>query len=242
MKILRLAAAPLALLLSFSLTTTADEKSVNPRISKIVEEVNEGRIKAIIARLVSFETRNTMSTQDDPVRGIGAARQWIFNEFKSYSPRLDVKFDKYRVKKQGQRIFKDVDLWNVIAVLPGRKYPETQIIVSAHYDSLNLGARPAGQPAGPANDAPPVPIGERPQLTPADYERTANLPAPGACDDGSGTSAVMELARVMSQYEFDKTIVFVAFAGEEQGLVGSNLLAAKRSEERRVGKECRCRW
>src|SRR5262245_30133918 len=226
MKTLRLALAPIGLLLLLCFHTAADEKSVNPRISKIVEEVNEGRIKAIVAKLVSFETRNTMSTQDDPVRGIGAARQWIFNEFKSYSPRLEVKFDKYRVKKQGQRIFKDVDLWNVMAVLPGRKFPETQIIVSGHYDSLNLGTRPAGQAAGPGNEPPAVPTGERPQMTPADFERNANLPAPGACDDGSGTSAVMELARVMSQYEFDKTLVFVAFAGEEQGLVGSTLLAA----------------
>ncbi len=96
---------------------------------------------------------------------------------------------------------------------------------------MNLGTRPAGQPAGPGNDAPAVPIGERPQQTPADFEKNANLPAPGACDDGSGTSAVMELARVMSQYEFDKTIVFVAFAGEEQGLVGSSLLAAKSKKE-----------
>jgi len=112
------------------------------------------------------------------VRGIGAARQWIFHEFESYNPRLEVKFDKYRVKKQGQRIFKDVDLWNVIAMLPGKKFPETQIIISAHYDSLNLGVRPAGQAAGPGNDAPATPPGERPQLTPADFERNANLPAP----------------------------------------------------------------
>ncbi len=63
------------------------------------------------------------------------------------------------------------------------------------------------------------------------YERGAELPAPGACDDGSGTAAVMELARVMSQYEFAKTIVFVAFAGEEQGLVGSTLEAAKMRKE-----------
>ena len=51
-----------------------------------------------------------MSNPDDPERGVGAARQWIFEEFQSYSPRLQVRFDKYRVKKQGQRIFKDVDL------------------------------------------------------------------------------------------------------------------------------------
>src|SRR5581483_8718656 len=132
--------------------------------------------------------RNTMSNADDPNRGVGAARQWIFNEMKSYSPRLQVKFDKYRVKKQGQRIFKDVDLWNVIAVLPGTKMPETQILISGHYDSLNLGTRPAAAAAGPGGEAPPV--GTANTLTPADYEKNANLPAPGACDDGSGTAAV----------------------------------------------------
>src|ERR1700730_17720378 len=87
--------------------TSADEKALNPQVQKIVDEVSEARIKAILEKLVSFGTRNTMSNQDDPVRGVGAARQWILNEFKSYSPRLEVRFDKYRVKKQG-RIFKDV--------------------------------------------------------------------------------------------------------------------------------------
>jgi hypothetical protein len=234
MKSLRFAAAAAALFCLSSGLTNADEKSVNPKVAKIVSEVDEGRMKATIAKLVSFGTRNTMSNQDDAVRGVGAARQWIFNEFKSYSPRLEVKFDKYRVKKQGQRIFKDVDLWNVMAVLPGKKFPETQIIISAHYDSLNLGTRPAGQAAGPGNDAAGAGgagAGGTANLTPADFEKNANLDAPGACDDGSGVSAVMELARVMSQYEFDKTIVFVTFAGEEQGLIGSNLLAARSKKE-----------
>src|ERR1044071_6591316 len=67
--------------------TTADEKSVNPRIVKIVNEVSEARIKATIEKLVSFGTRNTMSKTDDPERGIGAARQWILKEFQSYSPK-----------------------------------------------------------------------------------------------------------------------------------------------------------
>ena len=52
------------------------------------------------------------------------------DQLQSYSPRLQVSFDKYRVKKQGQRIFKDVDLWNVVAVLPGTKYPDTFVMVS----------------------------------------------------------------------------------------------------------------
>jgi Peptidase family M28 len=237
MQIRRLAA--IALFVCFSAGfTTADEKALNPQVRKIVDEVSEARIKAIIEKLVSFGTRNTMSNQDDPARGVGAARQWILTEMKSYSPRLEVSFDKYRVKKQGQRVFKDVDLYNVIAVLPGTKMPETQILVSGHYDSLNLGTRPAGAPAGPGSEAAPAtPVGERPQqptLTLEQQEKNAELPAPGACDDGSGTAAVMELARVMSQYQFDKTLVFVAFAGEEQGLIGSNLLAAKAHKENRV--------
>src|SRR5262245_40169038 len=107
MNLLRSAACAAACIVFAAGFTAADEKSVNPKIVKMIDEVNEGRINATIAKLVSFETRNTMSAQDDPVRGIGAARQWIFNEFQSYSPRLEVKFDKYRVKKQGQRIFKD---------------------------------------------------------------------------------------------------------------------------------------
>ncbi len=193
-----------------------------------MDEVSEARIQATIERLVAFGTRNTLSNADDPVHGVGAARQWIFNEFKSYSPRLQVRFDKYRVKKQGQRIFKDVDLYNVIAVLPGKSMPDTQVLISGHYDSLNLGTRQTNGP--PAGGAPAG--GGAAQQTPADFEKNAALPAPGACDDGSGTAAVMELARVMSQYEFDKTLVFVAFAGEEQGLVGSTLEAAKAKSEK----------
>src|SRR5215813_6949286 len=219
----------------------AEPKSVNPKIQEMLGQVSEARIKAILEKLESFGTRNTLSNADDPAHGIGAARTWILNEMKSYSPRLQVSFDKYRVKKQGQRIFKDVDLWNVVAVLPGTKHPETQVVVSGHYDSLNLGNRPAGQASGPGTDGA---VGggagggfagsQTANMTPADFEKAANLPAPGVCDDGSGTSAVMELARVMSQYEFDKTLVFVAFAGEEQGLVGSTLMAAKAKKENAV--------
>ena len=232
MKTARKVAALAALLLLCAILTGAEEKALNPKILKVVDEVSEERIRAIIEKLVGFGTRNTMSNADDPVHGIGAARQWIFEQFRSYSPRLQVHYDKFRVKKQGQRIFKDVDLWNVIAVLPGTKIPETRILVSGHYDSLNLGTRPAAQPAGPGSEG--TIASPAAQMTPEQFEKNANLPAPGACDDGSGTAAVMELARVMSQYEFDKTLVFAAFAGEEQGLVGSTLEAAKAKKENQV--------
>jgi len=83
----------LAILMSLSAGyTTADEKALNPQVAKIMDEVSEARIRATIEKLVSFETRNTMSNQDDPARGVGAARQWIFNELQSYSPRLQVRF------------------------------------------------------------------------------------------------------------------------------------------------------
>jgi hypothetical protein len=198
------------------------DSAIHPQVKKIVEEVSAERIRATIEKLVSFGTRNTMSAQDDPEHGIGAARKWIFAEFQSYSPRLQVRYDHWRVKKTG-RIFKDADLYNVIAVLPGKTMPEVEVVVSAHYDSLNIGTLPA-QPAAGGSAA-----GERPLQV--DWEKTAELPAPGACDDGSGIAAVMELARVMSRYEFSKTLVFIAFAGEEQGLVGSTLEVAKAKQD-----------
>jgi len=207
-----------ALLLTPAIAPAAADGAVHPQVKKIVEEVSAERIRATIEKLVSFGTRNTMSAQDDPEHGIGAARKWIFAEFQSYSPRLQVRYDHWRVKKTG-RVFKDVDLYNVVAVLPGKTMPDVEVVVSAHYDSLNIGKLPP--PASTGDSA----AGERPLQV--DWEKSAELPAPGACDDGSGVAAVMELARVMSKYEFSKTLVFSAFAGEEQGLVGATLEAAK---------------
>src|ERR1700722_6540892 len=194
-------------------STPADEFPLNPQVKKVVDDVSEERIKAIIQHLVTFGTRNTVSNPDSPDHGVGAARQWILSEMKSYSPRLQVRFDKWHIKKNGQRIFKDIDLYNVVAILPGKTMPGTQVIVSGHYDSLNLGAQRPGAAAGPGSEPPPAAIGER--AAQSNWEANAELPAPGACDDGSGTAATMELARVLSQYEFDKTLVFIAFAGED---------------------------
>jgi hypothetical protein len=168
-----------AILLTALTPVARPDDTLNTRTRQILDEISEARIRDNIAKLVSFGTRNTMSEANDPTRGVGAARQWIYEEFKSYSPRLQVRFDKHRVKKQGERIFEDVDLYNVVAVLPGTRHPGTEILITAHYDSLNLGDAPP--PAGPSDT-----IGERPAMTLEDAARNANLPAPGACDDGSG--------------------------------------------------------
>ena len=183
----------------------------DPLIKKIVSEISEERIAAIMRKLETFETRNTVSDPGQTNRGVGAARQWIFEQFKSYSPRLEVSFDTHNIPKGG-RIWKDIELRNVMAILPGTMAgaKDRWILVSGHYDSVNL-----KDAAGLRND-------------PA---KAAELPAPGVSDDASGAACAMECARVLSQYEFEATLVFVAFAGEEQGLVGAKAMA-KRLKER----------
>src|SRR4051812_19660069 len=87
---------------------------LDPTIQKIVASISEDRIAAIMRKLESFETRNTLSDATQTNRGIGAARQWILDEFKSYSPRLQVDFDIHQIAKTN-RIWKDVELRNVVA-------------------------------------------------------------------------------------------------------------------------------
>lgn len=184
------------------------EKSVNPQVAAIVSDISADRIAEIQKKLESFGTRNIYSATDDPAHGIGAARAWIADQFRSYSPKLQVSFDKHRLAKQNARMPGNVEIWNIVAVLPGASEPERQVIVSGHYDTINLVYKTGAN-------------GQR-EL---DAEATAAAPAPGVTDDGSGTAAVMELARVMSRYQFRKTIVFIAFAAEEYGLFGSSLYA-----------------
>jgi hypothetical protein len=203
-------------------TTSGD---LDPRIVKLVASISEERLGAILKKLESFETRNTLSSTTSPTRGIGAARQWILEEMKSYSPKLQVSFDAYDVPPQG-RITRRVDLRNVMAVLPGRT--PRRIYISGHYDTV---ARPGGQGASNAGaPADPDAAGARPTDPNAPLD---NL-APGVNDDGSGTALTIELARVFGQsgIEFDATLVFMCHAGEEQGLVGARLHAQRAAEEK----------
>src|SRR5581483_1792072 len=100
----------------------AQQNSLQPRVREISDAVSEDRIGATIKKLASFPTRHTLSTQ-----GAADAREWILNELKSYSPRLQVTLEHFRVKKDEERIFRDVDLYNVVAVLPGTSIPDTQV-------------------------------------------------------------------------------------------------------------------
>jgi len=219
----------------------APETRLNPAVKQIVDAVSEQRIAAISQKLEGFGTRYVLSAQDDPVHGIGAAKRWIHDELQSYSPRLEVSYQDFTVKKgarQGQ-IIRDVELSNVVAVLPGTIHKDRYVLVTAHYDSVALVRKPYTGTEQAIAEAVRQGMDEkearelrkiRPpdeELGPVDFEATAAQPiAPGVTDDGSGTAAVMELARVMSQYQFDKTIVFIAFAAEEIGLSGSQAYAA----------------
>lgn len=172
-------------------------KSLNAVVERAVASISEERIEAIMKKLSSYPTRDSHSETNV------AARQWILEELQSYSPRLQVRFDTHK-RAKGGRVVRDLDIVNVIATLPGSSLAQSHVAVGGHYDSWGA-----------------VRHGET-----VDNEATAAAPyAPGADDNASGVAAVMELARVLSQHEFRKTIVFIAFGGEEQGLLGSRGLA-----------------
>src|SRR6266513_2323956 len=76
-------------------------RRLDPMIQKIVGEISEERVSAILLKLESFETRNTLSDPTQTNRGIGIARQWIFDQFQNYSPRLEVTFDTHQIPKGG---------------------------------------------------------------------------------------------------------------------------------------------
>ncbi len=192
--------------------TTAD-------IDKMIGEISPEKIHAHVERMAAFGTRHTLSATDSPVRGIGAARRWIHSTFEAIGEEaaagagaggarqgataVDVSFDTHIVEPDGRRIDKTVELMNVIAVLPG-SMPEARerlIYVTGHYDSIN----------GDVMD------------------READ--APGANDDASGVAVLLEMARVMAGRTFDATIVFMATAGEEQGLIGARLHSRAAAEE-----------
>jgi Peptidase family M28 len=198
----------------------AQDTDLDPQITKLVATISEERLGVILKKLESFETRSSLSSTTSTTRGIGAARQWILDEMKSYSPKLQVSFDVYQVPAQG-RITRDVELRNVMAVLPGRS--PRRIYISGHYDTV---ARPGGQ--GAANTAAPSDPDAR-TIPPADPNAPLDNLAPGVNDDGSGTALTIELARVFSQsgINFDATLVFMCHVAEEQGLVGARLHAQK---------------
>ena len=170
------------------------------RIRRIVAEVSPQRLEADIRRLAAFGTRHTMSDTVSQTRGIGASRRWLFAEFQRISQAcggcLEVRYVSEVIPANPQgRIRVPTNVVNVVAIQRGQTDPTRHVVISGHYDSR-------------VNDV-----------------MDATSEAPGANDDASGTAAALEAARVLSKHRFDGTIVYAALAGEEQGLLGGEILA-----------------
>ncbi|MGZ4842658.1 MAG: M28 family peptidase [Candidatus Angelobacter sp.] len=185
----------------------------DPAIVQIIKDVSPQRIQQTDEKLVSFGTRHTLSVNNPDAatsaQGIVAARNWIKSEFERISSDcngcLEVKTDTFVEQPKGprDRIAQPTEIQNVYAILKGTDPVQAKRIylVTGHYDSRNSDAQ------------------------------NSTAPAPGANDDGSGTTVSLECARVLSKHKFPATIIFLTVAGEEQGLNGSTHFAKMAREQ-----------
>lgn len=193
----------LSLLLFVFSQTNAQTDS---RLYDIIDAVSAERLENDIARLANFGTRHTLSDTTSATRGNGAARRWIKKEFEAISKNcnncLDVFYQKDLVKKGANgRIPFDVWVVNVVAIQRGTKYPNRFIIMSGDIDSR-------------VSD-------------PNDYTSES----PGANDNATGMAGALEAARVLSNYQFENSIIYTGLSGEEQGLFGGAGLANYAKEQ-----------
>ena len=168
-----------------------------PALAQTTTEASEARLRADVAKLVSFGTRHTLSSQTDKKRGIGAARRWAEAEMRRTSKAcgncLEIALPEYMAT--GDRIPASVRIVNVVAIQRGTERPNEVVIVQGHIDSR------------------------------VSEVMDAVKDAPGANDDASGVALVLEAARVLSQRRFPTTVIYAVLSGEEQGLFGGKLLA-----------------
>jgi hypothetical protein len=159
----------------------------------------EVSLKQAVQKLVSFGTRHTLSSPDNPKRGIGAARRWAASELSKVSKNCGgcLKVENIERRFDGPRAPAGVNVIDVLGILPGKRGWDHVVIISGHIDSR-------------VSDV-----------------MNATSDAPGANDDASGTALVMEAAKMMAVKgtQYEATIVFAVLSGEEQGLWGGKLLA-----------------
>lgn len=193
--------------------STTAKRDRDPAIVQIIKDVSPQRVQQTDEKLVSFGTRSTLSVNNPGAatspQGIVAARNWIKSEFERISAEcngcLEVKTDTFIEQPKGpnDRIKKPTEIQNVYAILKGTDPAQAKRIylVTGHYDSRNSS------------------------------NENSTDPAPGANDDGSGTTVSIECARVVSKHKFPATIIFLTVAGEEQGLNGSTHFAKMAKEQ-----------
>ncbi|MEP7163793.1 MAG: M20/M25/M40 family metallo-hydrolase [Ferruginibacter sp.] len=198
----------LSIMLIFLFNISIAQTSIkrDKEIEQMVKEISSDSLRSYINNLVAFGTRNTLSTQTDNKRGIGAARNWVLNKFNQFAlqsnGRLTAFIDTTTLQPDKKRVDTPTVLGNVVATLKGTDPDDKRIfVISGHLDNMRTNV----------------------------MDRTND--APGANDDGSGTAAVLECARIMSRHSFPATIIFVAVSGEEQGLLGAYFMANKARKE-----------
>lgn len=175
-------------------------------IEAMVKEISVDSLAQNLTKLVSFGTRATLSNQSSNTKGIGATRAWILTRFNEYAKasngRLSAFIDTTTYNADKRRVNRPIILGNVVATLKGTDPNDKRIfVISGHLDSRRSNEMDS--------------VGD----------------SPGANDDGSGTVAVMECARVISKHSFPATIIFVTVSGEEQGLLGAYFMAGKAKKE-----------
>ena len=191
-------AMPTALILAVATALASPAGPPHPELKAVAAEVSAAELKAVITRLVAFGTRHTLSDAASPTRGIGAARGWTAARFAAIGRDCGGCLEIVRPAERftGARLPAGGALVeDVLAIQRGTSDPDRVIVISGHIDSRVTDVL------------------------------NATSDAPGANDDGSGTAAVIEAARVLSQRRFPATIVYAVLSGEEQGLYGAKVLA-----------------
>jgi len=186
---------------------------MDPEIARALSRISAVQIQHTIATLVSFHNRSTLSSLDKDLpagTGITAAADWIESQLKEISAAcngcLEVHRDSFVQQPgngPGARVTQPTPLVNIYAVMRGADPAEAgrMILVTGHYDSRNS------------------------------TNEDTHAEAPGANDDASGVAVSLECARALSKLKLPATLVFVAVAGEEQGLYGSRHLADLAKQE-----------
>jgi len=190
--------------LVFTLLTMSTADAVDsppPRepaaLHEIADQVSADELKATITRLVGFGTRHTLSDTKSDKRGIGAARRWVHARFEAFSKDCGgcLQIETPSQTVTGKRVPQPTEIVDVVAIQRGSSEPDRVVLITGHLDSRVTDVM------------------------------NAKSDAPGANDDGSGTAAVIEAARVLSKHKFAATIVYGVLQGEEQGLYGGKVLA-----------------
>ena len=195
-----------ALLAFFALFTTNLAAEVPPsedmRLYDIGSATSATHIEQNVAKLVSFDTRHSLSDTRSETQGIGAARRWIKAEFEAISKDCGGCLEVMTIADTvtGSRIPDPHEIVSVIAIQRGQHDPNRMVMMSGDIDS---------RVSDPMN---------------------STSTSPGANDNASGMAGVIEAARVLSQYKFSASIVYAGLAGEEQGLFGGKIVAAHARE------------